>query len=331
MHIPDGFLSGKTLLATAAVSTVGLGVALRQVQQLPRRRIPLLGMCAAFVFAAQMLNFPVAGGTSGHLLGGVLVATLLGPGAGVVVVSSVLIVQCLLFADGGLLSLGANILNMAIVDSVCGYYLYVAVASTVPGRRGQLAGVAFGSWAGAVIASVVCAGELFVSKTAAAHIVFPAMVNVHILIGVGEALISTLAFFAVMRSRPDLIDSWKPTASEARPPVRGGSDLRSFAAYGVLIALALALFASPFASTWPDGLDRVSEKLGFAVRAAPPIRSPLADYKVPGIGSIAVATALAGFIGTLVVLALSLVFARILVARADREDSPDRTSADAAG
>jgi cobalt/nickel transport system permease protein len=331
MHIPDGFLSGKTLLATAAVSTAGLGVALRQVQRLPRRRIPLLGMCAAFVFAAQMLNFPVAGGTSGHLLGGVLVSAQLGPGAGVVVVSSVLIVQRLLFADGGLLSRVANVLNMAIVDSVCGYYLYIAVAYAVPGRRGQLAGVAFGSWAGAVIASVVCAGELFVSRTAPAHVVFPAMVNVHILIGVGEALISTLAFFAVMRSRPDLIDSRKPADSQSGASRQGRSDLRSFAAYGVLVALALALFASPFASTWPDGLDRVSEKLGFAVRAAPPIKSPLADYKVPGIGSVAVATALAGCIGTLVVLALSLVFAKILLAGAGRGDLPERASIDTAG
>jgi cobalt/nickel transport system permease protein len=285
------------------------------VKRLPRRRIPLLGLCAAFVFAAQMLNFPVAGGTSGHLLGGVLVAVLLGPGAGVVVVSSVLIVQCLLFADGGLLSLGANILNMAIVDSVGGYAVYRLVARLLPGRRGQLTGIAFGAWAGAVIASVVCAGELWVSDTVPAHIVFPAMVDVHILIGIGEAIITTLAIVTVLQSRPDLIESWKNPAVDS---VDGGTDredVRSFVIYGLLIAFALALFVSPFASTWPDGLDRVSEKLGFAERAVAPIKSPLADYKVPGFHSLAVATALAGLIGTVVVFLLSLLFAKLLIAR----------------
>jgi cobalt/nickel transport system permease protein len=320
MHIPDGFLSGKTMVAAAAISAVGLGTALRQVQRLPRKRIPLLGMCAAFVFAAQMLNFPVAGGTSGHLLGGVLVAVLLGPGAGVVVVASVLIVQCLLFADGGLLSLGANILNMAIVDSVGGYAAYRVVARLVPGRRGQLAGIAFGAWAGAVIASVVCAGELFVSGTVPAHIVFPAMVNVHILIGLGEAIITTLAIVVVMKNRPDLIDAPQSSVLELTGAEQRGADLKSFVVYGLLIALALALFVSPFASKWPDGLDRVSEQLGFSERAAAPIKSPLADYKVPGFHSAAVATALAGFIGTLVVFVLSLVYSKLLIARSGLSD-----------
>src|SRR5437763_9509310 len=122
MHIPDGFLDAKTALCAAAVSSLGVGVALRRARlHLPPRRVPLMGLAAAFVFAAQMLNFPVAGGTSGHLVGGVLTAVLLGPSAAVLVMTCVLIVQCLMFADGGLMALGANVFNMAIV-SVCGGY-----------------------------------------------------------------------------------------------------------------------------------------------------------------------------------------------------------------
>src|SRR5271166_2666301 len=125
MHIPDGFLDAKTAVTTGVISASGVGLALRQVRrELPPRRVPLLGLAAAFLFAAQMVNFPVAGGTSGHLVGGALVAALLGPSAAVVVVTTVLIVQCLLFADGGVTALGANIFNMAIVNSVTGYALY---------------------------------------------------------------------------------------------------------------------------------------------------------------------------------------------------------------
>lgn len=331
MHIPDGFLSGKTMIASAAISSAALSAAVWQAKRLPRKRIPLLGMCAAFVFAAQMLNFPVAGGTSGHLLGGVLVSVLLGPSAGILVVSSVLIVQCLLFADGGLLSLGANILNMAVVDSVGGYAIYRVVARLMPGRRGQLTGIAFGSWAGAVIASMVCAGELSVSGTAPARIAFPAMVNVHILIGIGEAIITTLAIVVVMQNRPDLIDSQPSASIESADQVSSSGHVQSLVLYGTLIAIALALFASPFASTWPDGLDRVSENLGFAQRAAAPLKSPLADYKVPGFKSAAMATALAGLIGTLVVFVLSMLFSKLLIARARLGDTekPDVKTASA--
>jgi cobalt/nickel transport system permease protein len=147
MHIPDGFIDGKTALATAALSAVGVGVALRQVKrELPPRKISLLGLAAAFLFAAQMVNFPVAGGTSGHLVGGALVAALLGPSAAVVVVTTVLIVQCFLFADGGVMALGANIFNMAIVNSVGGYAIYRSVSGVLPGIRGRITALAFAGW-----------------------------------------------------------------------------------------------------------------------------------------------------------------------------------------
>src|SRR2546422_7604656 len=119
MHIPDGFLDPKTALASGALSAVGLTIALRDARRrLPARKVPLMGLSAAFVFAAQMLNFPVAAGTSGHLIGGVLAAVLLGPSAAAVVLTSVLIVQCFVFGDGGVLALGANVFNMGIVSAV---------------------------------------------------------------------------------------------------------------------------------------------------------------------------------------------------------------------
>jgi cobalt/nickel transport system permease protein len=138
MHIPDGFLDGRTATVSAALSVTALGVALNHAKRsLPPQRIPLIGLTAAFIFAAQMLNFPVAGGTSGHLIGAVLAAILLGPSGAVIAVTAVLIVQALLFADGGVLALGANIFNMAVTGSVGGYALYRLICRIVPGDRGR--------------------------------------------------------------------------------------------------------------------------------------------------------------------------------------------------
>lgn len=144
MHIPDGFIDGKTAAVTGGLSATAIGLALRQIKrELPARRVPLLGLAAAFLFAAQMVNFPVAGGTSGHLVGGVLVAALLGPSAAVIVVTAVLIVQCFLFADGGVMALGANIFNMGVLDGIGGYLIYRLVCAAVPGPRGRVTAVAF--------------------------------------------------------------------------------------------------------------------------------------------------------------------------------------------
>ena len=205
MHIPDGFIDGKTAATTALLSAAGVGLALRQVRRrLPPRRVPLLGLAAAFLFAAQMVNFPVAGGTSGHLLGGVLVAALLGPSAAIVVLTTVLIVQCFLFADGGVLALGANIFNMAIVGAAGGYAIYRLVCRWLPGTRGQVAAVAFAGWCSTVLASVSCAGQLAWSGTVAWPAAFTAMASVHMVIGIGEGLISALVLLAIQRVRPDL-------------------------------------------------------------------------------------------------------------------------------
>ncbi len=312
MHIPDGFLDLRTSVAADILAVGALGVALRDARKsLPPRRVPLLGLAAAFVFAGQMLNFPVAGGTSGHLVGSVLTAALLGPEAAIIVLTSVLIVQCLVFADGGLLALGANIFNMGVIGALAGYALYRLVYRLIGGGlRGAVAAAAFASWCSTVLAAVCCAGMLALSGTARWAVVFPAMAGVHMVIGVGEALITALVIASVGQARPELL------RLDAR--AEGGErGYKSLLGYGLAASVGLALFLSPFASRLPDGLDRVAEQAGFggAAKHAWSIHSPFAEYTVPGIASPSVATALAGLLGTGVVFVLALAASRVMIPR----------------
>jgi cobalt/nickel transport system permease protein len=308
MHIPDGFIDIKTAATTAVLSVMGVGLALRQVRRkLPPRRVPLLGLAAAFLFAAQMVNFPVYAGTSGHLLGAVLVAALLGPSVAIVVLTTVLIVQCFLFADGGVLALGANIFNMAIVGGAGGYLIYNLITRWQRGIRGQVAAVAFAGWCSTVLAAICCAGQLAWSGTVAWPAAFSAMAGVHMLIGIGEGLVSALAFLAIQRMRPDLVDALD--ASERRPYLRG-----ELVRYGLLAALGVAVFVAPFACPWPDGLESVAAKLGFEHKAIHPgVWAPAPGYQVPGVRWAAGATAIAGVLGALVVFGLAFLLARTLV------------------
>jgi len=206
MHIPDGFLSIPVSAASAAASFGGLAIAIRKVQKkLQDRLIPLMGVLAAFIFAAQMFNFPVAGGTSGHLLGGVLTAIVVGPWAATIVLTCVLIVQCLLFQDGGLIALGANILNMAIIGTWGGWLLYAALKRLLPQRIGMPAAVFLGAWFSVVIAASAAALELGFSGTAQLATVFIAMASVHAIIGVGEGIITLLVVSFLKRVKPELI------------------------------------------------------------------------------------------------------------------------------
>jgi cobalt/nickel transport system permease protein len=315
MHIPDGFLDAKTLALTGALSAGGLAVAARQVNRtLPRNKIPLMGLGAAFVFAAQMLNFPVAGGTSGHLLGGVLAGVLLGPGAAAIVIACVLTVQALLFSDGGVLALGANIFNMAFIGAMVGYTIYSAVFRFLPGLRGRIAAVFFAAWCSTVLASLTCAGELALSGTLAAAVVFPAMLGTHALIGIGEGLITSLVILTIARTRPDLLEQ------ETAPATRGTG--WEFLAFGLVITLGLAIFVSPYACAWPDGLDKVAEKFGFAGHAATLIKTWIPDYKMPGISSEGIATAIAGAIGTVIMFGLACVVGRVLVKNEAKRQPP---------
>ena len=209
MHIPDGFLATSTWIPAWIVAAGGIGYSLRKTARVVKDRIiPLIGTMAAFIFAAQMLNFPVMGGTSGHLLGGVLAAVMLGPYAGAVTISVVLIVQCLIFQDGGLTALGANILNMALIGTVGGYYIYSGLRKIVGVERFLLA-VVLASWFSVVLASCACAIELAISGTSPLGIALPAMAGVHALIGIGEAIITALVTSFVLKTRPDLIYTYR--------------------------------------------------------------------------------------------------------------------------
>ncbi len=211
MHIPDGFLNVATVATTFVVSAGGVGNAVRIAnKKLGEKHVPLMGILAAFIFAAQMLNFPVAGGTSGHLIGAALAAILLGPWAAVLIMSCVLIAQCLIFQDGGLLALGANIFNMGIVASFSGYYIYRLFTSILGGsRRSQLVGGFAAAWGSVFLASSACAIELAVSGTSPIQVALPAMAGIHALIGVGEGLITGAVLSLVLATRADLLQLQK--------------------------------------------------------------------------------------------------------------------------
>jgi len=207
MHIPDGFLNTATAATTYVVSAGGVGYSIRQAnRKLGDRHVPLMGVMAAFIFAAQMLNFPVIGGTSGHLIGGALAAILLGPWAGSLIMACVLIVQCLVFQDGGLTALGANVFNMGLMACFVGYYLYRAVVSLMgEGRRSTLVGGFAGAWASVFVASIFCAIELAVSGRSPLGVALPAMAGVHALIGIGEGLITSAVLAFLTATRADLL------------------------------------------------------------------------------------------------------------------------------
>ena len=207
MHIPDGFLSTATSIVTWAASAGSVAYAVRRVsKELDERQVPLMGVSAAFIFAAQMLNFTVAGGTSGHLLGGALAAILLGPWAGMLAITSVLAIQALLFQDGGLLALGANVFNMAVIGVLLAWVVYAAIKRLFGHKAwATMVGGFAAAWLSVVVASLVAAVELGISGASSWGIVLPAMGGVHVLIGIGEGLI-TVAVLAFLRvTRPDLL------------------------------------------------------------------------------------------------------------------------------
>jgi cobalt/nickel transport system permease protein len=235
MHIPDGFIDGPTAAGAAVVAAGGIGVSLKRAAVvLDERRVPLAGLAAAFVFAVQMLNFPVASGTSGHLLGGVLAAVLVGPSVGAVCITVVLAVQALLFADGGLSALGLNVVNMALVTTFGGYAVFALLRWLLPRLASSVivsAGIA--AAASVVLSSIAFTIEYAIGGNGTASIaaVAGAMVGVHTLIGIGEGLITALVVSAVLATRPDLV--WGARDLElARPvvPARTGAERAGSAA-----------------------------------------------------------------------------------------------------
>jgi cobalt/nickel transport system permease protein len=206
MHIPDGFLNLGTAVVTYAGAAGAVAYSTRQVnRELEERQVPLMGVMAAFVFAAQMINVRVAAGTSGHLMGGALLGILLGPWVGTLVLTAVVIVQALLFQDGGLLALGANVLNMAVIGVWSGYLVYRLMRRLVPGPRGLYPAAFIASWGSVVIAALAVALQLAISGTSPLGLVLPAMVAVHALIGLGEGLITAAVLGFLAATRRDLL------------------------------------------------------------------------------------------------------------------------------
>ncbi|MGH2427790.1 MAG: energy-coupling factor ABC transporter permease [Candidatus Limnocylindria bacterium] len=206
LHAPDGFVSVPVAVAMWGITALVVAFAVRRTNRsLDERAVPLMGVMAAFIFAAQMFNFPVAGGTSGHMLGGVLAAVMLGPWAGTLVMTAVVAVQALLFQDGGLVIMGANIFNMGVIGTLGGYALYRAVALLLGGEeRGRLPAAAVAAWASVMGGALAMALQLGVSGVIPLEVTLPAMLGVHALIGIGEALITVAALGFIAATRADL-------------------------------------------------------------------------------------------------------------------------------
>ncbi|MEZ0072960.1 energy-coupling factor ABC transporter permease [Planotetraspora sp. GP83] len=320
MHVPDGFFDVPVSVGAGAFAAAGMAVCLKRAQrELDDRTAPMAGLVAAFIFAVQMLNFPVAAGTSGHLLGGALAAILVGPYTAVLCVAVVLIVQAFFFADGGLTALGVNITLMAIVTTVVGWAVFRLITGSGirrSGPRGRTAVVA-GSFAAAVVsvpAAALCFTGLFwLGGTAPIEVssVAAAMGGVHVLIGLGEALITALTVSSVLAVRPDLVygarglaaplvlrtaDGEIPVEEPAAAPRRG---LRPILVGGGLVALLLAGVVSFYASSAPDGLNKVAADKGFNAHEKPSElgNGPLAGYSVKGVGDERLSGGLAGVAG----------------------------------
>lgn len=298
MHLPDGFLSATTCAGTGVMAAGAVAWAVRQSRAtVGDRLIPLMGVMSACVFAAQMVNFPILWGTSGHLIGGVLAAIVLGPWAGTLAMTVVLVVQCLLFYDGGVTALGANILNMAVVGTLGGYTVYALARRLAPGPRGEVIASAVAAWLAVQMAAFACAVELWWSGTYTFATVVPAMLLIHSFIGVGEALITATVVTYLLRVRPDLLYA---AAEDERPT----GYVRGVAVVGLAVAIGIAFFLSPLASSAPDGLEHVTESLGAVAPVEAPYVTPLADYEVAGLRGVWLATSLAGVIGVGAVFAL---------------------------
>jgi cobalt/nickel transport system permease protein len=302
LHIPDGFLSPAVAIIGWVLALVVIGMALRQTrQQLGERQVPLMGILAAFIFAAQAINFPVAAGTSGHLLGGTLAAIVLGPWAATLIMTAVISVQAFIFQDGGLLALGWNILNMGVLTAFTGYLSYRWLKERIGESTASRVAAAFAAaWLSVEVGAIATAVELAVSNTSPLVIGLPAMAGVHALIGLGEGLITSGAVSLLQVSRPEVL-----TAGERAP----GRLSATFTVSGLVLAIIVAAF-SPLASASPDGLEYIAEQRGFLARALDPSYSILPDYTVPFIEHPAATTILAVILGTLVVFAVAWFMGR---------------------
>jgi cobalt/nickel transport system permease protein len=337
MHVPDGFLNAPTSFTTGAVAATGVALALRKSRdELQDRAAPLAGLTAAYVFAAQMINFPVGAGTSGHLMGGALAAVLVGPWTAALCLSVVLLVQALLFADGGLTALGTNITLIGLVTVVVGWLVVRGLLIVLPKRPSSVVpAAALGALVSVPVAAVIFAVLFAVGGQASVPFgtLLASMVGWHVLIGIGEAVITGFTVAAVIAVRPDLVyaardltpqltlknsdgslvaapngDATAPSPDAETGPGRRRS--RPVLIGGLLAAAALAGVVSAFASSSPDGLEFVAADQGFLATAADHVFSgfALADYGE--VGGIPVGVA--GLAGVAATIAAAIVVFRFV-------------------
>ena len=313
----DALVSAPIAVSSAVLAGGAFAYAsYRTRKTLPTARTPMLGLSAAFIFAAQMLNFPVAGGSSGHLLGAALAAILLGPSAAIIAMSAVVILQCFLFADGGISALGANIFNMAVVGVVVAYCVYRGVTALF-GDRSLPVAAGLAGWLSVMAASAVCAGQISLSGHASPRLVIGGMLGIHALIGVGEGIITAMVVSALAKARPELL----------RQEVVGGSSLVPVLVFGLLFSLGLAMFVSPFVCTWPDGLESVAARVGIDPANIKPVwQGLMPDYHFGGFSSEAVSTGLAGALGTIAVFIVAWLGVRLMIASRVRPEPVRETS-----
>ena len=310
MHIPDGLLDTPVCLVTGGISLAAVGYSVHRLKDsLADRTVPMTGMVAALVFAGQMINFPVTAGTSGHLIGGVLAARLLGPWAGCLALTLVLFVQKFLFNDGGLLALGPNVLHMAVIGSLGGYAIQSAVARLAGDTiRGRVVGVVVASWITVMAAAVLCSIEFAISQATNPDFqlgrFLALMMLFHSLIGIGESLISGGVIRFVATRRPELL--YHPPASSGRP-------WRRTLAAGLATAVVVALLLSPLASSAPDGLEAAVQHSELRAAETPSL-SLFGGYDevLGNEGWESWSVVLSGLIGTLVVFGIALVLGRPL-------------------
>ncbi len=302
LHIPDGFLSLPVAAIGWVIAVIALAIALRQTRkQLAERQVPLMGLLAAFIFAAQAINFPVAAGTSGHLLGGALASIIMGPWAATLIMTAVLSVQALIFQDGGLLALGWNIVNMGLLSAFAGYLSYQWLRGRIgPSPTARVAASFAAAWLSMEVGAIATGIELALSGTSPLSIALPTMAGVHALIGVGEGLITSGAVRLLQATRPEVFD-----AGDRAP----GKLPALFIVSGLLLAIIVAAF-SPLASTRPDGLEYVAEQSGFLSQARSSAFSLLADYSLPFIANPTGATMLAVMLGTIIIFLSAWILGR---------------------
>ncbi|MGW1715074.1 energy-coupling factor ABC transporter permease [Streptomyces sp. NPDC002156] len=350
MHVPDGFINAPVSVAAGVVAAGAVAVSLRGARrELDERTAPLAGLVAAFIFAVQMLNFPVAAGTSGHLLGGALAAILVGPYTGVLCVSVVLLMQGILFADGGLTALGVNITVMAVVTSVVAYATFRGLVKVLPKKRRSVTVSAFVAAAISVPAAAFAFTLVYaIGGTTDVPIgrVLTAMVGVHVLIGLGEAAITAFTVGAVIAVRPDLVHGARGLTQKLQLRVNGelvdaapeqpepaltpapSHRTRNVWLTGLAASLVLAGVVSFYASASPDGLEKVAADKGIdaKVEEHAAADSPLADYGVEGISDGRLSGGLAGVIGVgVTVVAGTGVFWAVRRRRTDEDPSAAAT------